>query len=355
MQLLWPQFLLGLLVLPALVAAYVWLLRRRKPAGVRYSSLSLVRDAVPRFSRVRRHLPFALLVAALGALGIASARPAAIIGVPVNQVTIVLAMDVSGSMCSTDIAPTRLQAAEQAASDFIAHQASSTQIGVVAFSGFAEVVQPPTDDQELVLDAIRSLTTGRRTAIGSGLLAAINAIAEIDPSVARVPTDGSPFPSIAPVPKGAYASEIVVLLTDGVNNAGPLPVDAANQAAERGVRVYTIGYGTAEGAPFDTQCASSLLGREPFFGGGPGGGFTGGGGRFRRGIDEDTLKAVATTTGGSYYSAESASDLQSVFAKLPTSLIMKHEVVELSVGFVAAGALLAALALLLAQVWRPLP
>jgi Ca-activated chloride channel family protein len=354
MQLLWPPFLLLLLALPALVAAYVWRLRRRKPAGVRYSSLSLVRDAVPRFSRIRRHLPFALLVAALAALGIASARPAAIIGVPVNQVTIVLAMDVSGSMCSTDIAPTRLQAAEQAASDFIAHQESSTQIGVVAFSGFAEVVQPPTDDQELVLDAIRSLTTGRRTAIGSGLLAAINAIAEIDPSVARVPTDGSPFPSIPPVPKGAYAPDIVVLLTDGVNNAGTLPVDAANQAADRGVRVYTIGYGTAEGAPLDTQCASSLLGREPFFGGGPGG-FSGGSGRFRRGIDEDTLKAVATTTGGSYYSAESASDLQSVFAKLPTSLIMKHEVVELSVGFVGAGALLAVLALLLAQVWRPLP
>jgi Ca-activated chloride channel family protein len=355
MELLWPQFLLGLLVLPALVAAYVWRLRRRKPAGVRYSSLSLVRDAVPRFSRIRRHLPFALLVAALAALGIASARPAAIIGVPVNQVTIVLAIDVSGSMCSTDISPTRLQAAEQAASDFIAHQASSTQIGVVAFSGFAEVVQPPTDDQELVLDAIRSLTTGRRTAIGSGLLAAINAIAEIDPSVARVSTDGSPAPSIPPVPKGAYAPDIVVLLTDGVNNAGPLPVDAAKQAADRGVRVYTIGYGTAEGAPLDTQCASQFLGNEPFFGGGPGGGFGGGAGRFRRGIDEDTLKAVATTTGGSYYSAESASELQSVFAKLPTSLIMKHEVVELSVGFVGIGALLAVLALLLAQVWRPLP
>ena len=226
---------------------------------------------------------------------------------------------------------------------------------MVAFSGFAEVVQPPTDDQELVLDAIRSLTTGRRTAIGSGLLAAINAIAEIDPSVARVSTDGTPSPSIPPVPKGAYVPDIVVLLTDGVNNAGPLPVDAAKQAADRGVRVYTIGYGTAEGAPFDTQCASQFLGNEPFFGGGQGGGFGGGVGRFRRGIDEDTLKAVASTTGGSYYSAESASELQGVFAKLPTSLIMKHEVVELSVGFVGIGALLAVLALLLGRIWRPLP
>lgn len=355
MQLLWPQFLLALLVLPALVAGYVWRLRRRKPAAVRYSSLSLVRDAIPRLSRIRRHLPFALLVAALGALAIASARPAAVIGVPVNEVTIVLAIDVSGSMCSTDIAPTRLQAAEQAASDFIAHQGGSTQIGVVAFSGFGEVVQAPTNDQELVLEAIRSLTTGRRTAIGSGLLTAINAIAEIDPSVARVTTDGSPQPPVAPVPKGAYAPDIVVLLTDGANNTGPLPVDAATQAADRGIRVYTIGYGTAEGAPFDPQCASQLLGREPGFGGGPPGGFSGGGSGFRRGIDEDTLKAVANTTGGIYYSAESAGDLQSVFAKLPTSLIMKHEVVELSVGFVAAGALLAALALLLGQAWRPLP
>jgi Ca-activated chloride channel family protein len=167
------------------------------------------------------------------------------------------------------------------------------------------------------------------------------------------------------VPKGAYAPDIVVVLTDGVSNAGPEPLDAAKQAADRGVRVYTIGFGTAEGGGRSPSCAPQFIGREPQgqqfggFGGG-GGGFGGGGGGFggggfRRGIDEDTLKQVAATTGGAYYPAESADELLKVFESLPMSLIVRHEVAELSVGFVAAGALLAGLALLLGRAWRPLP
>ena len=204
---------------------------------------------------------------------------------------------------------------------------SSATRAASAKSGFAEVVQPPTDDQELVLDAIRSLTTGRRTAIGSGLLAAINAIAEIDPSVARVSTDGTPSPSIPPVPKGAYVPDIVVLLTDGVNNAGPC---RSTRRSRRRTAAYRSHHrlGTA-GHAFDTQCANRFLRNSRSLAVGRAG-VGGGVGRFRRGIDEDTLKAVASTTGGRYYSAESASGLQGVFAKFPTSLIMKHEVVELS-------------------------
>ena len=224
----------------------------------------------------------------------------------------------------------------------------------MAFSGFAEVVQPPTDDQELVLDAIRSLTTGRRTAIGSGLLAATNAIAEIDPSVARVPTDGSPFPSIPPVPKGAYAPDIIVLLTDGVNNAGPLPVDAANLAADRGVRVYIIGYGTAEGAPLDTQCASQFLGNEPFLGGGPGGGFTGGSGRFRR---------ASTRTRSRRWPPRRGQLLQRGVGQRPAERLRQAPHItdpeargrRAERGLCRRGRALAVLALLLARVWRPLP
>ena len=363
MTFLWPGLLVLLVLVPMLVGVYAWSLRRRRPVGVRYSSLSLVRDALPGSSRVRRHLPAALFIAAVGALVVALGRPVAVVAVPTNQTTIVLAIDVSRSMCSADIPPSRLLAAEDAAASFIRRQGGATQIGIVAFSGFAEVVQPPTTDAETLLDALRSLATGRRTAIGSGILASIDAIAEIDTTVA--PSDDASRPGVppAPVPKGAYAPDIIVVLTDGVNNAGPLPVDAAKQAVDRGVRIYTIGFGSPGGGAFEPTCATQFLGREPrngFGGGPPGGQFGGqpggfGGGGFRRGIDEATLKQVADMTGGSYYPAESASELESVFASLPTSLITKHEVTEIGFAFVALGAVLAALALLLGRAWRPLP
>ncbi len=364
MDLLWPVSLLSLAALPVLVVAYVLALRRRRRSGLRYSSISLLRAALPGSSRVRRHLPFACFLLALAALIVAFARPVAILSVPTSQTTIILAIDVSRSMCSTDIAPSRLIAAEQAAESFVERQGTGAQIGIVAFSGFGEVVQAPTNDRQLLLSALQSLATGRRTAIGSGLLTSIDAIAEIDPNVAPSSTVDRPGGPVTPVPQGAYAPDIVVLLTDGASNVGPLPVDAAGQAADRGVRVYTIGFGTAEGGGFDPGCAAQFVGREPAagdpfgggFGGGAGGAGLGGGtGGFRRGIDEATLQQVAEITGGSYYPAESADQLQQVFERLPTSLITRHEVVEVSVAFVTLGAILAAAALLLGRAWRPLP
>jgi Ca-activated chloride channel family protein len=353
MSFLWPGLLLLLLLVPALVALYVLALRRRRPSGVRYSSLSLVRDALPRSSFLRRHLPFALFALALAGLAVALARPVVIAAVPTNQTTIILTIDVSGSMCSTDIPPSRLQAAEAAAIKFIESQGTGTQIGIVAFAGFAEIVQMPTNDHQVLIDALRSLATGRRTAVGSGILDAIDAIAEIDPNVAKSWTDDSPGVPPQPVPKGAYAPEIIVVLTDGASNAGFPPTDAAQQAADRGIRVYTIGFGTANGGAQDPGCAPFLVGREPNLGGGGFGG--GGGGGFRRGIDEETLKQVASVSGGEYYPAESAEQLQAVFGGLPTNLITKHEVFEIGVGFVAFGVLAAGLSLLLGRAWRPLP
>ncbi len=356
MQLLWPGFLVLLVLLPLLAAAYVWIRRRRKPAAARYSSLSLVRDAMPRSSVIRRHLPFALFLLAIGSLTIALSRPVAIVPVATDQTTVILTIDVSGSMCSTDIPPSRLEAAEAAAAAFIQNQGATTQIGIVAFGGFAEVVQPPTNDRQALLAALHSLTTGRRTAIGSGILGSLDAIAEIDPNVAPSVSETSPGVAPPPVPQGAYAPDIIVVLTDGVSNAGPTPVDAAQQAADRGVRVYTIGFGTASGGALSPSCAPQFQGREPNAGGfGGGGGGGGGQGGFRRGIDEATLKQVADMTGGEYYPAESADQLESVFENLPTNLIVKHEVMEISVIFVAVGALAAALAILLARAWRPLP
>lgn len=372
MDLLWPGFLFLLGLIPLLIAVYIWMLRRRRRFAVRYSSLALVREALPDQSRLRRHLPFALFLAALASLVIALGRPVTIVSVPTSQTTVILAIDVSRSMCSTDIQPSRIEAAQAAALSFIQRQQSITQIGVVAFSGFAELVQPPTTDQEALQAAIESLATGRRTAIGSGILKALDAIAEIDPSVAPSVTDTSRGVEPTPVPKGAYAPDIIVLLTDGVSNTGPLPLDAAQQAADRGVRVYTIGFGTENGSNFP-NCNSRFIGNEPFgggsqsggggfggrqFGGGQfGGGQFGGGqfGGFRRGIDEATLKRIADVTGGTYYSAESAGELQNVFQNLPTYLITKHETTEISVAFAAIGALLAALAIVLSLIWHPLP
>jgi Ca-activated chloride channel family protein len=353
MEFLWPGLLLLVGLAPLLVLLYVLGRRRRRPSSVRYSSLSLIHDALPGSSFVRRHLPFALFAVALAGLALAVARPVVIASVPTNQTTIILTIDVSRSMCSTDILPSRIQAAEAAATQFIQSQGSSTQIGIVAFSGFAEIVQSPTTDRQTLLDALHSLTTGRRTAVGAGILDAIDAISEIDPGVAKSWTDTSPGLPPAPVPKGAYAPEIIVLLTDGASNAGPPPTDAAQQAADRGIRVYTIGFGTADGGAQDPACAPAFIGGEPP--GGLGGGFGGGGGGFRRGIDEDTLKRVASITGGTYYPAESAQQLEGVFQGLPTNLITKHEVIEIGVGFVAFGAVFAALSLLLGRAWRPLP
>jgi len=358
MDLLWPGFLLLLGLIPALIAAYIWRLRRRRRFVVRYSSLALVREALPRQSRWRRHVPFALFLLALSSLIVALSRPVTIISVPVGQVTVILAIDVSRSMCSTDIPPSRIEAAQAAALSFIQRQQAATQIGIVAFSGYAELIQPPTTDMEALQVAVESLATGRRTAIGSGILKALDAIAEIDPSVAPSVTSNSRGPQPTPVPRGAYAPDIIVLLTDGVSNTGPLPIEAAQQAVDRGVRVYTIGFGTANGSTFP-RCGPQFMGREPgdtqrFGGSGAFGGGPPGGGGFRRGIDEATLKQVADMTGGAYYSAESAGELQNVFQNLPTYLITKHETSEVSVVFTAIGALFAALAMALGQLWQPL-
>jgi Ca-activated chloride channel family protein len=353
MNFLWPASLILLAFIPLMIAAYVLIQRRRKKAVVRYSSLSLVREAKPQYSRIKRYLPFALFLLSIGALVFALARPVSIVSVPVNSTTIILAMDVSRSMCSTDIQPNRLEAAKAAAISFIQSQKPGTRFGLVAFAGFAELVQSPITDQNTLRDAIESLTTGRRTAIGSGILKSIDAIAEVDPSVAPSVREGSGDLQPDPLPKGAYVPHIIVLLTDGANNAGPQPVDAAQQAADRGVRVYTIGFGTENGGEMP-NCNPNAVGREPNMGGGMGMFGGGGMGQFRRGIDEETLKRVAAMTDAEYYSAESSTELNNAFQNLPTNLIVHSEVTEITFIFAIAGAFLALVAIALAMLWNPL-
>ncbi len=361
MTFLWPAFLYLLALVPVLIGLYILILRRRQRFALKYSSLSLLRQAAPQNSWIRRHLPFALFLTAITSLAFTLARPVSIVTVPSGQTTIILAIDVSRSMCSTDVHPNRMLAAEAAAKSFVQRQGSNTEIGVVAFSTFAEEIQPPTNDQETLLTAIDGLLVGRRTAIGSAILKSIDAISEIDKNVAPSVSDPTTSIGPTPVPKGAYAPDAIVLLTDGVNNTGPLPLDAAKQAADRGVRVYTIGFGTDNGGEFP-DCSPQAVSNEPFGLGGPptygfGGGGSGGGGfgGFRRGIDENTLQEVSAMTGGKYYAASSAGELMNVFRQLPTYVILKHKTSEISVMFALAGALLAVLAVGLSLLWHPLP
>ena len=343
MSLLWPGFLLLLALIPLSIAAYMWILRRRRRFAVRYSSLALIRAARPPAAPWRRHVPFALFLLALAVLILALARPAASVSVPAGRATIILALDVSRSMCSTDIPPNRLEAAQDAALLFIQRQEASTQIGIVAFAGFAELILPPTTDQESLYNAVESLTTARWTAIGSAIEESLDAIAEINPNV--VPVTGlAPEDEPEPSPHGIYEPDIIVLLTDGASNRGPLPLDMAQQAVNRNIRVYPIGFGTESGSVMDCT---------PFGGGASFGGFGSGGG-FRRGIDEETLQEIADMTGGAYYSAESAGELQEVFRELPTYLITKRELQEISFVFTMIGTVLVAAAIGLAMWWQPI-
>lgn len=354
MGFLWPALLTLLISIPVLIGIYVWVLRRRKRFTIHYSSLSLVRAAVPRQSRWRRHVPFALFLIALASLIVGMARPVASVQVPSSRATIMLALDVSWSMCASDIPPNRLTVAQAAAEKFILNQEAATRIGVVAFAGFAELIVPPTNDREILLDAVRNLVTARRTAIGSAILRSIDAIAEVNPDVAPVEVFSEVDASGSiDVPEGNYQPDIIVLLTDGASNRGVLPLEAAIAAAERGIRVYTIGFGTPTGSPFN--CTRQQLGGIEFddlFSGFSG---FGGGGRFRRGLDEETLKDVAALTGGEYYLAESADELLDVFADVPAHVETTRVTTEITAFFAGAAALLALAAIGLSQLWNPLP
>lgn len=365
----WPLALLSLLAVPLLLGAYLLQLRRRRKMAVKFSSVALIRAALPKRSAWKRHVPVGLFLASIAGLGVASARPQTALKVPLNRTSIILALDVSRSMCATDVAPNRLTVAQEAARNFVKAQDSSTRIGIVAFAGFAELVVPPTTDKKQLVQAIDNLTTARGTVIGAATLKAIDALAAVNPDVAPVDiaSNGAPLapdPSGAPAPQpkgadGTYVPDIVVLLTDGANTRGIDPIEAAGQAVDRRVRVYTIGFGTTN--PTSMVCTSAQLGGETFDGGfgGGGGGFPrdpgGGGGRSFLVIDEPTLTQVAEMTGGTFHKAEDAEQLRDVFENLPKQISLQKKQQEISALFAAAGALLGAAALGLSLLWNRYP
>jgi Ca-activated chloride channel family protein len=357
-SLAWPWALTILLLVPALATAYLWQLRRRRREAVRHSSVALVRAATPRSPRWRRHAPFALVLAALSLLGLAAARPQVEAEVPVRSAAVIMAVDVSGSMCATDVDPNRLAAAQEAVRKFVTEQDDDTRIGLVLFSGFAQVAVSPTTDRDAVLQAVDTLTTGRGTTIGAAILKSLDAIAEINPDVPPVaagdPAAPDPPGPAAPASPAAPAAEIVVLLTDGANTRGITPEDAAQHAAARGVRIYPIGFGTLN--PTTLVCTREQLGGTeqdmPRWGLGRSMGRDGR--NFLR-LDEEALRQVAETTGGTYFRASSADQLSGVLTDLPRPVESQLRQVELSAGLVAAAAAALLVGVALSVRWKVFP
>jgi Ca-activated chloride channel homolog len=339
----WPWALLALLILPLVFAAWWLARRRRKRATVRVTSIALVRIAVPGRSRWRRRIPAALLAVGLAVLAVGAARPQATVPVASSSATIMLAIDTSGSMCATDVAPNRITAAEQSAGAFIKSQSGGPRIGIVVFSGTAVVLVPPTANTQQLLNALSGLMAGGATAIGEAILTSLDAIAQVDPSV--TPTGATAKRNLG----AGYADDVIVVLTDGSNNRGVSPPVAAQEAAARGVRVFTIGYGTSN--PAQLACNSTQFGG---FGGVGGGGFGGGGGAGGNPFQADysALMQISKATGGTFYRAQDASQLSSALAKLPAAFTIVHKQVDIAALFAALGGVLIAVAVALSLWWN---
>jgi Ca-activated chloride channel family protein len=351
MSLTWPWALAALLAFPALLGLRAWLRRRRRRDAVRVSSVTLIRAALPGPSSWRRRIPLWLFAAALLVLGVGAGRPQASVLVPAEASAIVLAMDMSGSMCSNDIEPNRLTVAQEAAKAFIEAQPEGAKIGLIGFAGHATVLVAPTANKQELIDAVYGIRTSRGTAIGLGILSSLDAIAEINP---EIPPTGVDLP-VPPDPAGiGFQPDTIVVLTDGANTQGVHPIIAAQQAAARGVRVYTIGFGTTEPSAF--VCTMDQVGSFPWGGRGldyagnfAGGGF--GGRRFQE-IDEESLTAVADITGGEYFQARDAEALNTVLQDLPSNIVLQRRDAELTVWFALGGAVLATAAVGLTLWWR---
>ena len=338
MSFLWQEALWGLLALPLLVVAYLWLLRRRKKMAVTWASLGLVKEALAGQRAWRRHVPPSLLLLALAALLVAIARPTAVITLPLVEQTVVLAMDVSGSMRAADVQPNRLVASQNAAKAFVAELPRAVRVGVVSFAGTAAIVQPPTLSRDDVVAAIDRFQLQRGTAIGSGIVLSLATIfpdAGIDLSqitgqrlMPKALGEKAPEKTFTPVEPGSYTSAAVILLTDGQRTTGPDSMDAAKMAAERGIKIYTVGIGTKDGETI---------------------GFEGWSMRVR--LDEETLKQIAQATRADYFYAGNAEDLKKVYQSLGSRLSAQKKETEITALFAALGALLALAAAALSLWW----
>ncbi len=338
---LWPQFLWALVLLPLLVLAYWWLLKRKKRNALRYASLSIIKQAIGPGQSIRRHIPPALFLFSIGLMLVAASRPLAVISLPSQQETIMLAMDVSGSMRATDVLPSRIVAAQTAAKAFLRELPREVKVGIVAFAGSAQVVQIPTLNREDLVSAIDHFQLQRGTAIGNGIVMSLSTLfpdAGIDlqqmgsgrdrlrgQSLDTTKTEKKEFTPVAP---GSHTSAAIILLTDGQRTTGVDSLEAAKMAADRGVRIYTVGIGTVDG---------ETIGAE--------------GWSMRVRLDEETLKKIAQQTQADYFYAGSAADLNKVYEKLGSRLIVEKKETEISALLAMLAAVFSVLAAGLSLWW----
>lgn len=338
---IWPQFLWLLLALPLLVLLYIWLLRRKKKMALRYASLSIVKEAMGTGQSIRRHIPPLLFLLALALMLLAAARPSAMIVLPSNQQTIMLAMDVSGSMRATDVKPSRIVAAQTAAKAFLTELPRHVKVGIVAFAGSAQVAQIPTTNREDLVSAIDRFQLQRGTAIGNGIVMSLATLfpdAGIDLQALQtgrerqrgfaIDQEKKDKPDFTPVTPGSYNSAAIILLTDGQRTTGVDSLEAAKLAADRGVRIYTVGIGTVDGETI---------------------GFEGWSMRVK--LDEETLKGIANRTQAEYFYAGTAADLKRVYETLSSRLTVEKKETEISGLLALAAAALALLSAGLSLLW----
>ncbi|HKP54329.1 MAG TPA: VWA domain-containing protein [Chloroflexia bacterium] len=330
MTFIWPLMLLLLLLMPLLVVMYVQMQQRRRRLAATFGNSGTVQGAGGRKTGARRHIPSVLFLVALMVLIVALARPQTVVGLPRVEGTIILAFDVSGSMAADDLKPTRMEAAKTAAREFVERQPSSVQIGVVSFSNAGFTTQPPTDDQAAILAAINRLTVQSGTSLAQGIVASLNIIAAgTDPPLTlsnRNQSETATTPT--PVPDGEYKSAVIVLLTDGENNMSPDPLEVAQTAEDRGVRIHTVGLGSTEGATLNLD------------------GFT-----IRSRLDEETLQQISELTGGTYYNAENEEELRTIYDSINPQLVIKPQKTEVTSLFAGAGLLILMLGGTLSLLW----
>ena len=328
----WPELLWLLAAIPLLIALYVYLLNRKKRNAIRYASLGLLKEAM-RGTSWRRHVPPALLLLALGIMIAAIARPTAVVTLPSQHETVILAMDVSGSMRATDVEPNRLVAAQNAAKAFIEQQPENVRIGIVAFAGTATVAQSPTRNKEDLVAAIDRFQLQRATAIGSAIIVSLATLFPgegYDVSAFSYMSEKKPQKpqNFKPVPPGSYQSAVIILLTDGQRTTGPDSIMAAKMAADRGVRIFTVGVGTPEG---------KIIGFE--------------GWSMRVRLDEETLRSVADLTRGEYFYAGNAVELKRIYETMRSRMVLERKKTEVTAIFAGIAALFAVVSAALSLAW----
>ncbi len=310
-----PPFAVLFVPLLLLLAGYVWLQRRRRRFALRYASANLVRQ-VQRGRAWRRHIPPLIFLGSLALLILALMRPAVTVVEPTDEGLVIITLDVSASMWANDMYPSRMEAAKAAAQHFVDQLPPKMRVGIVSFSETSYLNQVPTTDREQIHKAIAKLNPRTGTAIGNGLITSLDAL---------YGAFGGEMPKL---PHGTYAPAIIVLLTDGENTDGPSPFDVIDDAAERGIRVYTIGVGSPESTTIRM-----------------------GGSPIQARLDENTLRELARLTDARYYNAATEQDLKAVYENLTTQLVTHLVPQEISFVFITGAFLLGVCALLFSIIW----